>query len=82
MTCQNCTVARTDAHWPGYQAGCRGCGVRALANSPAFFNAARAGELTPAYRAALQTLLGEDWQASHKEVKAEYARLQSLKKGG
>lgn len=81
MTCPNCHAAETDPHWPGYTAQCRGCQVRALANGPAFFDSARAAQLTPAYRTALQTLLGDDWQAGHAEVKAEHARLQTLKKG-
>ena len=37
MSCEHCTEAQTDANWPGYQARCRGCEVRALANGPAFF---------------------------------------------
>lgn len=82
MTCPNCTAARTDAHWPGYLAGCRGCRVRALASGPAFFAASRSGQITPAYRTALQALLDEDWKAGHEEVKAEHDRLKSLKKGG
>lgn len=82
MTCPSCTAAQADPHWPGYQAGCRSCRVRALASGPAFFTAARAGQITPEYRTALQTLLGDDWKAAHEEVKAEHDRLQSLKKGG
>lgn len=79
MTCPNCAAARTDPHWPGYQAGCRPCRVRALASGPTFFQAAQAGRQTPAYRAALQSLLGEDWKAAHEEVKAEHLRVQKLK---
>lgn len=82
MTCPNCSAARTDPNWPGFLAGCRGCDVRALASGPVFFGAMRAGEVTPAYRAALKALLGEDWKAGHEEVKAEHKRLQSLKQGG
>ena len=82
-TCTHCTTAQTDPHWPGYQAGCRGCSIRALANGPAFFEAARAEQVTPAYRAALQALLGdEDWKAGHREVKAEHERLKALMKQG
>lgn len=82
MTCKDCAAARTDPHWAGYLAGCRGCSVRALATGPVFFGAAQAGEITPAYRSVLQALLGGDLKAAHKEVKAEHERLQSLKKGG
>lgn len=82
MTCANCEAAHRGANWPGYHAGCRSCTVRALANGPQFFGAARAGQITPAYQAALLTLLGKDWKAGHEEVKAEHHRLQALKKGG
>lgn len=82
MTCQNCAAARTNPHWAGYCADCRGCSVRALASGTVFFGAARAGQITPGYRTALQAVLGSDWKAAHEEVKAEYDRLQSLKKGG
>ena len=79
MSCEHCTEAQTDANWPGYQARCRGCQVRALANGPAFFESARAQRISPAYRAALEKLLGPDWQASHREVRAEFDRLQTMK---
>ena len=85
MTCENCTHALAKPHWPGYTAGCRGCTVRALANSPAFFAATQAAAMTPSYRAALQTMFGEGWHAAHEEVKAEHARLLALRtksKGG
>lgn len=79
MTCANCTHAQSKAHWPGFTADCRGCKVRALATSPAFFAATQAGAMTSDYRAALQALFGEDWQQAHKEVKAEAERLKKLR---
>lgn len=79
MSCEHCTEAQTDANWPGYQARCRGCQVRAMANGTAFFESARAQRISPAYRAALEKMLGKDWQASHREVRAEYERLQAMK---
>lgn len=81
MTCPDCTAAATHALWPGYRAGCRQCSVRALASGLEFFESKTAGELTPAYRAALAVLVDEDWQAAHKEVKAEFSRIQKLKGG-
>lgn len=80
MSCEHCTEAQTDANWPGYQARCRGCEVRALANGPAFFESAQAQSISPAYRGALVTLFGADWRASHQEVRAEFERLQAMKK--
>lgn len=82
MTCEHCTAAQTNPHWPGYQAKCRGCTVRALATGPAFFNANQDKKITTAYRQALQKLLGDDWKAAHTEVRAEFDRLMDLKKGG
>lgn len=82
MTCEHCAAAKTDPHWPGYQAKCRGCTVRAMATGPAFFEANRDQKITPAYRQALQKLLGDDWKAAHTEVRAEFDRLMDLKKGG
>jgi len=81
LSCEHCTRAETDPHWPGYQAKCRGCGIRALANGPAFFESARVERISPTYRAALETLLGPDWKASHQEVRAEHDRLKALQKG-
>ena len=75
MSCEHCAHAQDKPDWPGYRAGCRGCQVRAMANGPAFFESAQAQRISPAYRAALEKLLGPDWQASHREVRAEYERL-------
>lgn len=80
-SCTHCTKASTDPIWPGYQASCRGCKVRALANGMQFFEAIRAERILPPYKAALITTLGEDWKTSHKEVKAEYERIKKLKEG-
>lgn len=79
MKCQNCERAKTNAIWPGYQATCRGCKVRALANSLPFFESSRDQAFTPAYKSALISSLGEDWKASHKEVKEEFTRLKAMK---
>ncbi len=80
MTCLACAAAQTDADHPIYFARCRGCRVRSLANGPAHFEAQQAGRITPAYKAALQKLAGEDWQAAHAEVKQERARIEALRK--
>lgn len=79
MICLACAAAQTDADHPIYFARCRGCRVRSLANGPAHFEAQQAGRITPAYKAALQKLAGEDWQAAHAEVKQERARIAALK---
>ncbi|MBF5006864.1 hypothetical protein [Diaphorobacter caeni] len=51
-----------------------------MANGLEFFKSKQSGKSTPAYRAAIVTLLGEDWEAGHREVKAEHQRLLSLRK--
>lgn len=79
MTCPHCTAAQADPNYPIYQAGCRCCRVRSLAGSLHAFNSEREGRITPDYRAALTALLGEDWKASHTEVKQERARIAALK---
>lgn len=35
--------------------------------------------ISTTYRTALEKLLGPDWQTSHREVRAEYERLQAMK---
>lgn len=78
MTCQDCTQAQTDKHWPIYQADCRGCKVRSLAYGPAYFTAMQANAMTPGYRSALQSLFGEDWKKAHEEVKTEFERQRGM----
>ena len=80
MTCLACAAAQTDAHHPIYFARCRGCRVRSLAQSIPAWESAQAGRITPAYKAALQVLAGDDWQAAHAEVKQERARIVALRK--
>lgn len=79
MSCPNCVQAVAKPHWPGYTGTCRGCTLRAMANSPAFFTATQAAAITPAYRSALQAMFGEEWQEAHQEVKAEAERLKKLR---
>lgn len=82
MTCPDCTHAATNAVWPGYHASCRGCKVRALANSPQFWRSMTDGQQTPSYRQGLVAAFGEEGAAAgHAEVKAEYARLRALRGG-
>lgn len=50
-----------------------------MANGPAFFESAQAQRISTTYRTALEKLLGPDWQTSHREVRAEYERLQAMK---
>lgn len=79
MTCPDCTAAQTNADWGGYRAHCQGCQVRALAGGMAFFVAKTEGRITPAYRAALCTLFGDDADAGHVLVKKEFDRIGALR---
>ena len=79
MSCTHCDHAQTDPIWPGYQANCRTCAIRALANGPEFFVAQQTHSLAPAYKACLQKMFGDGWKAAHEEVKAEHKRIQQLK---
>ena len=73
MTCQDCAAAERDPHHAGYRADCRGCQARSMAQSPVFFDCARSGRLSKAYRDALAAT-----GLTHDEVKAASARLKGI----
>jgi hypothetical protein len=64
--CKDCAAAEANPHHPIYRADCHGCKVRAMANSPLFFEAARSGRQFAAYRQALAAS-----GITHEEVKAQ-----------
>lgn len=70
MTCTACTAAESDPQTGRYNANCDACSVRAVAQSPQFFAARAAGEITESYRAMLEAVFGADWQAGHERAKA------------
>ena len=60
MSCYACTAFALDAQSTLYKSGCIECRARSIANSPAYCEAARAGVMTPKYRAALdRAFLGD-----------------------
>lgn len=79
MTCPDCTAAATSPAWGGYHAKCQGCRARALASGMAFFTAKTEQRITPAYRAALHAIFGDDADAGHAQVKKEYDRIAALR---
>ncbi len=80
MSCPYCESAKTIKHYALFQADCHGCKVRAVAGSPALFDAIKSNTLTLRYRSELKTNFGNDgWKASHEEVKAERKRLEAMK---
>lgn len=76
MTCAYCEKALDRPDHPLFQAQCRTCTVRALAQSPQFHQAERSMGVE-AYQIALRNLLGPDWRASHAEVLAEAERIRT-----
>lgn len=73
MTCPDCQAADADPMHAGHRADCKGCRARMLAHSPMFFECARVGRLSQAYRDAL-ALDG----LTHQEVKAASMRLKGV----
>jgi hypothetical protein len=65
MTCLDCASAERDHRHAIYRSGCKGCDARAMAHSPLFFDCARMGKLSTAYRDAIGQL-----GLTHDEVKA------------
>jgi hypothetical protein len=69
MICKACEESRANRWCGHFRADCHDCKARALANSPACFEAAQAGAITPSYRDALQAEFGEKWLEGHEKVK-------------
>jgi hypothetical protein len=63
--CPDCASAERDHRHAIYRNGCNGCDARAMAHSPLFFDCARRGKLSTAYRDAIGKLGLE-----HEDVKA------------
>jgi hypothetical protein len=69
MSCVACDNAREHPLSGIFQQGCDGCAARALARSPEFHEAAKAGAMTPNYRMALATFFPAREAEGHKLVK-------------
>lgn len=68
--CPACAMVEASLTCGALQAGCVECQCRAVAHGPVFFEAARAGGFTPAYRQLLHSTFGKDWQSAHARAKA------------
>lgn len=55
--CPDCTKART-GHWGGYSMGCQSCAARAIARSPAAFEALSNGGDRAALSAMVDHIMG------------------------
>jgi len=81
-TCDYCKSAKADPSWPLYRSQCKGCAIRALANSPSFHQSSVDGALTQTYRDALSLVFGDGWSAAHKQIKKEHERIKELRHKG
>jgi len=73
-SCPDCAEAQSNPCTGHFHAGCPECDARALAGSPQFFNATRAGDFTDDYRELLERVFGDNWPAGHARAKV-WARL-------
>jgi hypothetical protein len=69
MTCPACDNAREHPNSGIYQMRCQGCSARALARTPEFHEAAKAGAMTPNYRMALAQFFPGREAEGHSLVK-------------
>ncbi|MDR0478309.1 MAG: hypothetical protein LBH31_00595 [Burkholderiaceae bacterium] len=82
--CPSCRAAQDDPTTPLFHSGCLECQARMLANSPAFFQAKKAGYITSVYNAALVPVFGTEVIAGNKRVKDWARRIEQarqLKRG-
>ena len=75
MSCDACTAAEAAPMTGLYQAGCRACTARQLANGIEHAEARMLGKMTPRYMARLRAAYGDAWEAGHAEVKAWARRM-------
>ncbi len=74
MTCTACADFAANRLSGSYRKGCLECDARQLAQSPLFWESSKAGNITQAYRSALDKIFGKDWLIGHANVK-RYAGL-------
>jgi hypothetical protein len=69
--CPQCAQAERNPECGALRAQCPHCQARELALSPIFYATNKAGAITPAYRARLVRIYGNDgWKAGHARVKS------------
>lgn len=88
MTCPSCLIAESDpltGHYHGAfegQAACQECQVRALAHGPGRARTVAVNQMTPAYKAALQAVFGDDgWEEGAKRVREWALRIKRSRAG-
>lgn len=78
-SCPSCAKAEKVPDYPMYQAACKGCAVRAIAQGPQFHASGVDGALSASYRKALAGIFGDDWRAGHELVKAAAKHIRDAK---
>lgn len=83
MSCSACDIAQVNIRTGRFNADCKPCAARSLAQSPLFADAMEADAITPLYRDALRFFLGDDdVSAAHAQVKGFAALLKAAEKDG
>lgn len=68
--CPNC-IAASERSWHGFTADCMVCEARRIANGPVCAEAKARGVVTPAYKAELCAVAGDNhWRVVHDLVRA------------
>lgn len=75
IDCQDCVRAEANPFTARFTASCKECSARSLAQSPAYFDSARAEAMTATYKAALRYVFGSEWQEGHARVRKWSERL-------
>lgn len=77
MSCTACSIAMTKPRIDLFTVGCVSCKARALAATGAHEESAEAKKITPAYKAALEAMFGDDWQAGAAQTKEWAGRMKT-----
>ena len=80
--CHACDIAQVNVRTGHFNANCKPCAARSLAQSPLYADAMQADAITPLYRDALRLFIGDDVSAAHAHVKGFAALLQAAEREG
>ena len=78
--CHACDIAQVNVRTGHFNANCKPCAARSLAQSPLYADAMQADAITPLYRDALRLFIGDDVSAAHAQVKGFAALLQAAER--
>lgn len=77
--CDCCRLAEQRPDYARYQAGCKTCAVRELANGPLFHRGGLDGGDAAPYRKQLGLIFGDRWRDGHQEVLAQADRIRDAR---